>query len=209
MIMLKIRNSIAHLMILIAFLGIGAASVLNASRLWAGIIPMLTTMLLLASILGLAYRSGESRAAWAGFAVFGWGFVLLSLFGNSSQIALVDPSQQTRHFLHWIAYTRDLKPVVGQYSDVADVRKGSTFAAAKVLEVFPNGGYSVQFEDGWKTSVIINQFRRNNEEFYFDVGNSLFILLFAHIGMLISKALYATMSKHAPHSDMPAKVSSG
>ena len=72
-------------MILIAFLGTGAASLLNASRLWAGIIPMLTTMLLLASILGVIYRSGESRAAWAGFAVFGWGFVLLSLFGNSIQ----------------------------------------------------------------------------------------------------------------------------
>jgi dolichol kinase len=83
--MLNTRHSIAHLMILIAFLGTGAASLLNASRLWAGIIPMLTTMLLLASILGVIYRSGESRAAWTGFAVFGSGFVLLSLFGNSIQ----------------------------------------------------------------------------------------------------------------------------
>jgi hypothetical protein len=52
------------------------------------------------------------------------------------------------------------------------------------------------------------QFRRNNEEFYLDVGNSLFILLFALIGMLISKALYSTMPKHAPRSEIPAKVSS-
>jgi hypothetical protein len=194
------RWSLRALIILIALFGIGAASLLNASRFWAGVIPMLTTTLLLASILGVIYRRGESRAGWIGFAVFGWGFVLLSLFGSSAKIALVDPSQQARLLLRWFAYTRDLGPVVGQFSDV---RRAGSFEPAMVLERFPNGGYHVQFEDGRKTGATIDQFRRNNEEFYLDVGNSMCVVGFALIGSMISNVLYSTRSKLETHSVPP------
>jgi hypothetical protein len=207
--MLKYRNSIAGLMIFTALFGTAAASLLNASRLWASVIPMLTTMLLLASILGMTFRRGESRAAWAGFMVFGWGFVLLSMLGNWSKDALVNPSEETRGFLHWLDFKKKIAPVIGQYSDVKDYRRGGTFAVAKVLDSYSPGNYTVQFEDGYSVGANKGAFRKTNEEFYFIVGNSLGTLLFAFAGMLFSIYFYAPRMKHAPPADTSANASSG
>jgi hypothetical protein len=158
----------------------------------------------------VTYRSGESRAAWAGFVVFGWGFVLLSILGNSSKDSLVDPSQETRRFLHWLDYNKNITPpVIGQYFDVRDNRRGGTFAAAKVLATYSSGNHTVQFEDGYIVGANIASFRRTNEEFYLVVGNSLGNLLFAFAGMLIGRYFHATRTKHARHTDMPANASSG
>jgi hypothetical protein len=73
------RFSIAGLMIVVLFCAAGAAA-LRSSGLWAAVLFSLTLAMLGVAILGVAYRRGTRRAFWAGFALFGGGY-LLACFG--------------------------------------------------------------------------------------------------------------------------------
>jgi hypothetical protein len=194
--MMRYRTSIAGLMLFTLLIGMGTASLLNASRLWASLIPTLTTMLLLAAILGVTYRTGENRAPWVGFTIFGWGYVLLSVSGGLFKEVLIDPSQESRRVLLWLDLKKNLTPVTGEYSDVMDYTRGGRFARAKVLDSYGPGNYTVQFEDGQKVGANIRSFRRDNTEFYLIVGNSLCNLLFAFAGFLFARYFYSTRMEH-------------
>ena len=74
------RFSIAGLMIVVLFCAVGAAALRSSSGLWADVLFTLTLAMLGVAILGLAYRRGARRASWAGFALFGGGY-LLACFG--------------------------------------------------------------------------------------------------------------------------------
>jgi hypothetical protein len=197
--MTKFHSSIAGLMVFTVLIGVGAASLLNASRLWASVIPMLISLMLLAAILGVTYRTGEKRASWWGFMVFGWGYVLSSVCGDLSGGFLVNPSEESRRILLWLDLKKTITPAIGEYSDVADFRNNNKFARAKVLDSFSPGNYNVQFEDGLKVGANIRLFRNTNEEFYVVVGNSLCNLLVAFAGMLVGRYFYATMREHTRH----------
>ena len=207
--MMKFQSSLAGLMIFTVLIGIGAASLLNASRLWASVIPMLIWLMLLAAILGVTYRTGEHRASWAGFMVFGWGYVLSSVCGQLSRGVLVNPSEESRRILLWLDLKKTLTPVIGEYSDIADYRKNNRFVKAKVLDSSSPGNYNVQFEDGLKVGAHISSFRKTNEEFYVVVGNSLCNLLVAFAGMLVGRYFYATRRESTRHLGVTANASGG
>jgi hypothetical protein len=193
--MRKFQTSIAGLMVFTVLIGVGAASLLNASRLWAGVIPMLTWLMLLTAILGVTFRTGEDRAFWAGFLVFGWGYVLSSACGDFSSGVLVNPSEESRCILLWLDLKKTLTPAIGEYSDVVDYRKKDKYVKAKVLDSYSPGYYNVQFDDGVKVGANINSFRKTNEEFYLVVGDSLCNLLVAFTGMLVGRFFYASRTE--------------
>jgi hypothetical protein len=185
-------------MVFTVLIGIGAASLLNASRLWASVIPLLTLLMLLAAILGVTYRTGEKRASWWGFMVFGWGYVLSSVCGDLSKGVLFNPSEESRRILLWLDLKKTITPAIGEYSDV-DLHNNNKFARAKVLDSSSPGEYNVQFEDGTTILTSINSFRTTNEEFYLLVGDSLCNLLVAFAGMLVGRYFYATRREHTRH----------
>jgi hypothetical protein len=71
------RFAIAGLMGLVV--AVGVAALRFASELWAGVLLMLTLGVLGAAVLAFHERSGASRAWWRGFALFGWGYVVLAM----------------------------------------------------------------------------------------------------------------------------------
>jgi hypothetical protein len=77
--MSRFRFHIGGLLILVVFLGIGFAALREASELWDSIVLSAASGVLLVSVLLTIHRKAEKRAFWAGFTLFGWGYVALTL----------------------------------------------------------------------------------------------------------------------------------
>jgi hypothetical protein len=75
--MKTIAFSIRGLLAAVTLIAVGLFALLNASPLWDSIIVSLTLLLLLTALLSLACRPGPRRAFWIGFAIFGWGYLIL------------------------------------------------------------------------------------------------------------------------------------
>lgn len=76
--MRKLRTSIAGMMGLILVGALGLAALRSATEAWAALVLAVTLGLLGFAILGAIYRRDDGRAWWAGFALFGWGYLLLA-----------------------------------------------------------------------------------------------------------------------------------
>jgi hypothetical protein len=66
-----LRFSIANLLAAVTVIGVGLAALNSPSDVKAGILVAATLAALLAAVLGVVYREGESRAFCLGAAVFG------------------------------------------------------------------------------------------------------------------------------------------
>jgi hypothetical protein len=75
----KPRVSIAGLMILVLLVAFGFAALKNPSQLVAGLAFMLAMGMLLLALVGMAFGRGGVQIHLAGFAVFGWGYLILVL----------------------------------------------------------------------------------------------------------------------------------
>src|SRR5262245_39716854 len=65
------RFSIANLLAAVAIIAVGLAVLSSLSDVKAAVLVIVTLGTLLAAVLGVAYREGESRAFWFGAALFG------------------------------------------------------------------------------------------------------------------------------------------
>ena len=76
--MTRLQVTLAQLMALVLFLGLGLAALRNANGLWASLTYTVAIVMISAAPLGAAARRGNRRLRWAGFAVFGWIYVLIA-----------------------------------------------------------------------------------------------------------------------------------
>ena len=77
--MRTIRFPIKGLMGAVLVVALGLAALRNPSETWSGVIFLLTCGVLCLAIVGVVCRQQEERAWWLGFALFGWGYLLLSM----------------------------------------------------------------------------------------------------------------------------------
>ena len=70
------RVSVAALMALVAFTGLGFAALRTPSELWADTIFSLLLATLSAGLLAALLLPREDRAFWLGFTLFGWGYAV-------------------------------------------------------------------------------------------------------------------------------------
>ena len=70
--MTRLRFTLAQLMAVVIFIGLGFAALPSASPLWSSAVFTLTVTVLSAAILAAMARRGRARMTWAGFALFGW-----------------------------------------------------------------------------------------------------------------------------------------
>jgi hypothetical protein len=73
-----VRFPIAGLMGAVLVVAIGLAALRNASETWAGVTFLLTCGVLGLAVVGVVCRNGQDRAWWLGFALFGWGYLVLA-----------------------------------------------------------------------------------------------------------------------------------
>ncbi len=69
----RVRFTVQRMMGAVAVLSLAIAALRNPSRCLASAIFTLTTFILLASVVCVAYHKGSRRYFWLGFAIFGWG----------------------------------------------------------------------------------------------------------------------------------------
>jgi hypothetical protein len=76
--MTRLRFTLAQLMALVISLGFGLAALRNADPFWASATYSLAIILIAAAPVAAFARRGTARMAWAGFAVFGWTYLLVA-----------------------------------------------------------------------------------------------------------------------------------
>jgi len=75
MAMKSMHFSISRLMTAVSMFAMIFAAIANRNELRASLIYTATFGLLLFSLLGACFQQGRKRLFWAGFAVFGWGYL--------------------------------------------------------------------------------------------------------------------------------------
>ncbi len=80
--MRAIRFPIAGLMGAVLVVALGLAALRNASETWASVMFLLTCGVLNLAVVGTLCREGAKRAWWLGFALFGWGYLVLAFWSS-------------------------------------------------------------------------------------------------------------------------------
>ena len=84
------RYRIATLMTITLYSAIGLGVLLNPeplqAKIWASTIYTLTAFILMTSTLMAFVQTGRERLAWIGFSVFGWAYLLLFGFEQTSRL---------------------------------------------------------------------------------------------------------------------------
>jgi hypothetical protein len=96
----RLRCDIAGALGAILFVAVGFAALREADALWDSCLFTLTLGLLLLAVLLAAHRTGARRAFWIGFALFGWGYLSLSL------IPSIEPRLITTNLLSHLHQSR-------------------------------------------------------------------------------------------------------
>jgi hypothetical protein len=89
--MKSLRTTIPGLMIAVAISAVAITALRTASDLYLKMTYSAVTALLLYAIVAARYRRGNKGAFWFGFAVFGWGYFVLSSVNNDYDRNFYDP----------------------------------------------------------------------------------------------------------------------
>jgi hypothetical protein len=200
----RMRFSIASLLIWVALLGVGITALRSGSPLWANALFSLAIGILTVAVLAAVYRRGRRRAFWVGFASCGWVYLLLSLGpGNES---LVSPFLITTAILD-LLYPKVVPPPAAAPAGPGNGPATSAMAQSRRWQVmvFKTGGIgggiippprsswaawtetdreTVETRVGGVSFSIPDSFRRT--------GHSLFCLLAALTGGVLTRCLYST-----------------
>lgn len=200
------RLSIGGLMGAVGLIAAGFAALGHPSQLWSVALLCLEYLILLSTLLGIILLREEERVSCIGFAVFGWGYVLLSFGG------VVSPAAGRYYFLGYPG-TQEGAPILTpgelthRFLDAIDSRKPTfTKSVGESVEVEWNGSYypskiteikGDQFKihydsdprgtfDEWVTAA---RARGMLSPHYYPIGHSLAALLSGLVGALIARLL--------------------
>ena len=178
------RFSIAGLLGVILFAGVGLAALRAASAPWDGAVFGATLLILTTSILLAVHRDQARRAFWIGFALFGWVYLAASL---------IPPVEARLPTTRGLAFLDAKRPRVNPTGfAMAD------FDADGTMDIFVatdpttgNGGaYRLQAVSGYGILANLPDSSAN----FLRIGHSLLALLFACLGGFLSRRLRATSS---------------
>ncbi len=80
--MRTIRFPIAALMVAVLIVALGLAALRNSSATWAGVTFLVTCAVLCLAVVGIVCDGDARRAWWLGFALFGWGYLVLAFWSS-------------------------------------------------------------------------------------------------------------------------------
>jgi hypothetical protein len=114
-----LRISVAGMMILLLGLGLVLASLRFPTGAAAAAVLLVTQVTLALAILAIVYRAGEDRAFWLGFALFGWGYMVLtweSWLGQSANRPEMLTSIALDHLGAWLHHTPNPQTALWPFS---------------------------------------------------------------------------------------------
>jgi hypothetical protein len=204
--MRRSRRSIAGLLVFVSVAAVGLAGLRSGSDLWASLLESLALLAVLIATLGAAFRRGEARAFWAGFALASGAYLYVASgrwLGESapgtyaltpySPIAEDRRSLITDKLLDLLyRYARDERLTVGKK---VQVKWGGSYWACSILEA-KDGRFLIHYEnhspsfDEWVGLDRIGPFG-DDVGGYRRVGHSLFGMLLGLAGAGIAVAFHA------------------
>jgi hypothetical protein len=183
------RFTIAGLLGVITVLGIGLAALREASEFWDSGLFTLTLGVLLVSVLLAIHRREDRRAFWGGFALFGWGYMALSL------VPSIEPRLVTTKAL---AYLDAQVPgrALGFTIRLSELGPGTSTKHVQGLAFSPDGSRIATANRGGRvglwdaaTGRLLGTVAGTDENFV-RIGHSLFALLAGGAGGLVSRRLW-------------------
>jgi hypothetical protein len=210
----RMRVSIAGILVWVALLGVGFAALRNPSLLWSNALFSVALGTLTLAVLAAVYRRGRSRAYWVGFATCGWVYLLLAL-GPANE-SLVSPYLVTTAILD-VLFEQVIPqppapgappPTVIPPVPTASAVKGQTWGGNVAVMPAVFGGFggvaAAPFESPWHAwSTPDRELNMNpspnlggisvfSPEPFRRIGHSLFCLLIALLGGLVTRYFHAT-----------------
>jgi hypothetical protein len=212
------RVSIAGLMAVVLVCGLAAAALREASEIWAGILLLVTLGLLAFGLLAVRQRREASRAFWEGFALFGWGYLVLTFgpwFGE--QVGPRLPTTQLLGYLHGKLSPPAQEPLATLVLTDGKVNVGGpgqlvTTSASngdRIVRLWVNGTGTLTSTGLAQLGLGVNRLfvaGPGNLEHFARVGQCLFALLAAWLGGLLSRRLYRTRPAADPAAQSAAEI---
>jgi hypothetical protein len=119
----RFRFSLLALFGCVTVAAIACAALINPTKAWCSGVITSVFVLLFFAVLSVIYGSEQRRAFWVGFAVVGWGYILMHAFLGHLQIAGYLATSQL------LTMTVGIEPELSPYSNLVDPE-----AAEHVLE---------------------------------------------------------------------------
>lgn len=192
------RFTLRQLLIGIAIIAASLVVLRNASGAWAAALLAVTQLALATSVLLVIFRRGAARAFWLGFAIFGWLYLLLLMFGN---FASGDTEMLFRPYhlattrlsnacYHWM-FDKAFESYTAQYP-VRYAPPSDPFAPGPTrlspTQWPPPGAPPPPGPD---------------EQSFANVAHSLWALLLAVLGGTVARWLYSTSEDRVPNRPAP------
>jgi hypothetical protein len=187
--MRRIRFNISTLVVLILALAIGFAALRESNDLWASGLFTLTLGVLLTSVLLAVHGKDAKWAFWLGFALFGWGYLALSM---------VPPIESRLMTTKALAYLDSKVPGrSAAFTLYSTLNSGIGSNQLQAVRLGPDGNPLATTNQGqlriWDvvTGRLLAGWGGTTENFV-RIGHSLLTLLAAWIGGLLSRRLWRT-----------------
>jgi hypothetical protein len=194
------RFNIDSLVLLVVVSAIGVAALRESSDIWDGGLLGLTLLILLVAVLLAIHRTDRRRAYWLGFTLWG-GIYLAATF-----VPAVESRLPTTKALSYVDSKLPQQAAVGTVAFTNGPIKVTSFQAYNQVAFSPNGRIVAASQPGgfrlWNagTGRLIFGSGRNTEDFV-RIGHSLFALLIACLGAMLSRYLGDSSRGQAPESD--------
>lgn len=168
------RFSIKWLLIAVAAVAAGCVALLNASDLWADVVSGTVVVCLLIALIGTVASQGHRRAFCWGFAVFGWGYLLLMETLSGWSLSLV--TQRLLEQLHGLVAAETEIPR-DEYWEMQGLEPGPP--------VDPGGGGGLGEASGAKPGMVREVLPMFG--YFLKIGHAICLLLFALLGGLTGR----------------------
>jgi hypothetical protein len=187
----KFRFTISGMMGVIVVAAIGFAGIREGTEIWAGVTFAVTALILLMALPCLVYSRGAPRAAWFGFTLFGWAYLLFIFWWPAEQLG-VPPSP-----LRWLLdLVHDRIHAKAQYVPNPNFPVAQTLPFA--MPSIPGGPLII------KPGTT---YWMGDERHYRQVAHCLLALAFGAFGAFWSRQVYSFQLRRSS-SASPARESS-
>jgi hypothetical protein len=192
--MKRIRFTIARLLVVVLFVAVGLAALMETSDLWESGIFTAALGVLLISILLAIHRTVKRRAFWMGFALFGSAYLGLSLLPSiesgliTTKVLVFLDSKMPRSipaglkYIGWLntLFVNNSQPIRLNVNTGTGIDTDMTFVNQSNPNITP---YDLVTSPLTKLSGTTENFVR--------IGHSLLALTAAFLGGLLSRFLFA------------------
>ncbi len=214
--MLRYRISLAGSLGIVAVIAMGLAGMRSASSLWTTAAATVTLALLLSAVIAARVLDGLDRAFWAGFAFFGWSYLLLvnwdwvgGQFGHDLTAGLSDVAEAM--------FAKVEVPVPPQPPATAFSARTAPDVAIKpdpgAAVPAPATRFVVVSPEAYHEEVRGRQIKLGN---FVQIGRMLLALIFGLMGGLIARVIAqlradaaASREPPSPATNAPSPGSSG